>query len=72
MTSYRANDQNDLNKVLDDDKITDDMKLEVSGFKLSAATAGELRRSQNLPFPLIVETPRIIYPETTLKIRRAD
>jgi hypothetical protein len=68
---YRVNDQNDLNKVLDDDRITADMKLEVSELNLSATTVGELRSSQNLPFPLIVETPQNNYPESTLKISRA-
>jgi hypothetical protein len=72
MTVFRVNDQNDVNNVLNDDRLKDGMKLEVSGVNISAATVDELRKSQNLTFPFVLETPRIFYPEATLKIRLAD
>jgi hypothetical protein len=73
MTVYSVINQTKLNDLLPLlAHLPDDMKLDVVGLNIAAATMGELRKAPSLPFPFLMQVPRKPYPDAPVRITSTD
>jgi hypothetical protein len=72
-THYLLEDIDRLRMVLDDERLTDDMKVEADeDTGVTEKTVGELRARTTWPRGLVVIIPREHHPEAVVKISKRE
>jgi hypothetical protein len=72
MTVYHADIVEKLTAVVANDQLRDSMVLEFSppDLQFPAKTMGQLRTLKELPFPILLNVPQTITPESKVRIER--
>jgi hypothetical protein len=72
VTVYHADIVQKLTAVIANDRLSDSMELVLSppNLEFPAKTIGELRALKALPFPVLVDVPQTISPESKVRIER--